>query len=87
MAIWSERRIGELIVESKVNGTIKQGRNTNAKLPSDSASHETLQDMLGTVTDVEARQIASRSSRLAEHTIEAVTEAIEAIFRDHYGIT
>ena len=39
----------------------------------------TLVDLLGTETEIEAKNISSRSQRLASHTVEAVEEAIEAI--------
>ena len=76
LAIWSERRIGELILESKADGTIKQGR---PESKGDIVSPLSLLDLLGTETDTEAKQISSRSQRLASHTVEAVEEAIEAI--------
>lgn len=78
LAIWSERRIGELLVESKADGTIKHGGDKQGV----SVTPCTLVDLLGTETDTEAKNISSRSQRLASHSQEAVEEAIEAIKAD-----
>ena len=77
LAIWSERRIGELLVESKADGTIKANRPKQ-----DNNKADTLSGLLGTDTDIQAQAISSRSQRLASHTVEAVEEAIEAIKAD-----
>ena len=59
LAIWSERRIGELLVESKADGTIKHGGDKQSA----SVAPCTLVDLLGTETDNEARHISSRVAK------------------------
>lgn len=81
LAIWSERRIGELMIEAKETGVVKPGRNKKAKSPA-SVAGETLKEMLGTETDVEAQHISSRSQRLAEHATEEIEIAIESLKAD-----
>ena len=75
LAIWSERRIGELLVESKADGTIGHAHKPTHK----NSSPVTMTELLGTETDAEAQNISSRSQRLASHPVKDVEEAIEAI--------
>ena len=76
LAIWSERRIGELLIESKADGTIG-----GAGRPRQETNTVTLTELLGTETESQADYINRRSSRLASHSVEAVEEAIESILQ------
>lgn len=82
LAIWSERRIGELLIESKSVGTIKHGGDKKCTKQGVTLTPCSLIDLLGTETENEAKNISSRSQRLASHTSEAVEQAIEAIKAD-----
>ncbi len=84
MAIWSERRIGTLLIEAKANGTIGgsgPGRGNHDKSP------DTLSALLGTETDERAQAISSRSQKLARPTDEDVEAAIETLKESGDGIT
>ncbi len=84
MAIWSERRIGTLLIEAKANGTIGgsgPGRGNHDKSP------DTLSALLGTETDERAQAISSRSQKLARPTDKDVEAAIEALKESGDGIS
>lgn len=69
LAIWSERRVGELIRESKADGTIKHGGNKQTDTLS-------VCELLGCETDTEAQAISSRSQRLVDFEPAAIEQAI-----------
>ncbi len=79
MAIWSERRVGTLLIEAKENGTITHG--------GDKKQATTLAACLGTETDAQAQHISSRSQELARPTEEDVEAAIETLKEAGDGIS
>lgn len=74
LAVWSERRMGTLLIEAKANGTIGHAHSNQKK-----TSNSTLELLLGTKTEQQAKHISSRAQKLAAPSDEEVAEAIETI--------
>lgn len=79
LAIWSERHIGTLIQEAKQAGMIRQGQNGKSESVMMTLS---LNEFLGTDSENEAKNISSRSQKLAEVTPKQIEAAIESLKLD-----
>lgn len=75
LAIWSERHVGVLIREAKQKGVVGNAHKPSHK----NSSSDKLSLLLGVENETEARQISSRSQKLAEHEPEEIEAAIAKI--------
>ena len=83
LAVWSERRLGELIIESKSQGVIGNAPKPDHK----NSSSDTLSLLLGTSTEEQARQISSRAQKLAAVEKCVIEQAIEDLTSRNEEIT
>lgn len=81
LAIWSERHIGTLIAEAKQAGMIKLGRPCSDD-KGVIVTPLSLTEFLGTDSETEAKNISSRSQKLAEVTPKQIEAAIQSLKLD-----